>query len=362
MSDALAFDQDFDAPAGAVRDAEPPGSARAGRQSEPVHVQGHLQLHRRPRTGRRSSIPDRTCRRMSRRCSTPCAGETVTHIVVSHTHRDHSPAAARRPGRHRGLDRRLRPASRGARPRRRRDRPSRGKRRSRLCAGYRAEGGRRRIRAGLDPSGGRDARPHREPPVLRACREENALFSADHVMAWSTSVVAPPDGSMSAYMASLDKLRGRDERIYWPGHGGPGARSGSATLRALIHHRRQREASILARLAAGDRTVPAIVAAIYQGLSPALVGAAALSVFAHLEDLVARGIVATDGPARPGRRISPRLRLPGRPPTARRWRGSRPPRGSAGCAGRSGRDRACRCARPSARRCGRRRRAGGCAR
>ncbi len=114
-------------------------------------------------------------------------------------------------------------------------------------------------------------------------------------MAWSTSVVAPPAGSMGAYMASLDKLRGRDERIYWPGHGGP-VRDPARYLRALIHHRRQREASILARLAAGDRTVPAIVAAIYRGLYPALVGAAALSVFAHLEDLVARGVVASDGP------------------------------------------------------------------
>jgi glyoxylase-like metal-dependent hydrolase (beta-lactamase superfamily II) len=113
-------------------------------------------------------------------------------------------------------------------------------------------------------------------------------------MAWSTTVVAPPDGSMSAFMASLEKLRGRDETVYWPGHGGP-VRDPQRFLRALIHHRRQREASILNRLAAGERTIPEIVAAIYQGLNPALVGAAGLSVFAHLEDLVERGIVATDG-------------------------------------------------------------------
>jgi glyoxylase-like metal-dependent hydrolase (beta-lactamase superfamily II) len=128
-----------------------------------------------------------------------------------------------------------------------------------------------------------------------ALAEEQALFSADHVMAWATPFIGPPDGSMRDYMASLDKLRGRAETVYWPGHGGP-VREPQRFVRALIHHRRQREASILKRLAAGDRTVAAIVQAIYQGLAPALAGAAGLSVFAHLEDLVSRGIVATDGP------------------------------------------------------------------
>ena len=85
-----------------------------------------------------------------------------------------------------------------------------------------------------------------------ALHEENALFSGDHVMAWSTSVVAPPDGSMSAYMDSLDKLRGRSETIYWPGHGGP-VLEPQRYLRALIHHRRQREASILNALATARR-------------------------------------------------------------------------------------------------------------
>jgi glyoxylase-like metal-dependent hydrolase (beta-lactamase superfamily II) len=127
-----------------------------------------------------------------------------------------------------------------------------------------------------------------------ALPEERTLFSADHVMAWNTTVIAPPDGAMGAYMASLDKLRGRDETLYWPGHGGP-VRDPQRFLRGLINHRRQREVSILNRLAAGDRTIPAIVATIYQGLKPSLVRAAGLSVFAHLEDLVERGMVATDG-------------------------------------------------------------------
>jgi glyoxylase-like metal-dependent hydrolase (beta-lactamase superfamily II) len=109
-------------------------------------------------------------------------------------------------------------------------------------------------------------------------------------MAWSTSIVAPPDGSMAQYMASLDKLRGREELRFWPGHGGAVSEP-QRYLRALIHHRRQREASILNRLNAGDRTIPRIVAQIYQGLDPRLTGAAALSVFAHLEEMAERGLV-----------------------------------------------------------------------
>ena len=220
-------------------------------------------------------------------------GETVTHILVSHTHRDHSPAA------------RLVQAATGAPivgcSRHRNARPLAAGETNLLEAstdrdyapdlqlreGDSVEGPGWRLEAVETPG-------HMQNHLAFALPQENALFSADHVMAWSTTVVAPPNGSMSAFMASLDKLRGREETVYWPGHGGP-VLDPQRFLRALIHHRRQREASILNRLAAGDRTIPAIVAAIYQGLKPALVGAAALSVFAHLEDLVARGVVATDG-------------------------------------------------------------------
>src|SRR3984957_682406 len=123
-----------------------------------------------------------------------------------------------------------------------------------------------------------------------ALLEEGALFSGDHVMAWSTSVVAPPDGSMRAYMDSLDKLRARPETIYWPSHGGPVIEP-QRYLRALIYHRRQREASILNALADGPRTIPALVAKIYVGLNPSLTRAAGLSTLAHLEDLGERGRV-----------------------------------------------------------------------
>jgi glyoxylase-like metal-dependent hydrolase (beta-lactamase superfamily II) len=121
-----------------------------------------------------------------------------------------------------------------------------------------------------------------------AFAEENTLIAGDHVMAWSTTIVAPPDGSMSAYMASLDKLRERDETIYWPGHGGP-VTDPKRFLRAIIGHRKMRENAIVEQLREGAQTIPALVEKMYMGLAPNLKGAAALSVFAHLEDLVARG-------------------------------------------------------------------------
>jgi len=126
-----------------------------------------------------------------------------------------------------------------------------------------------------------------------ALLEEKALLSGDHVMAWSTSVVAPPDGSMRDYMASLEKLRGRAESVYWPGHGGPVVEP-QRYVRALIHHRRQREASILAALKDGPQTIAALVARVYVGLSPSLTRAAGLSTLAHLEDLGERGLVVAE--------------------------------------------------------------------
>lgn len=126
--------------------------------------------------------------------------------------------------------------------------------------------------------------------------EERALFSGDHVMAWSTTIVAPPDGSMRAYRASLDRLLARSDEIYWPGHGGP-VRHPGAFVAALARHRRNREAAILDRLGAGDATVATLVARIYRDLAPSLRGGAALSVLAHLEDLVERGLVLTEGHA-----------------------------------------------------------------
>jgi glyoxylase-like metal-dependent hydrolase (beta-lactamase superfamily II) len=130
-----------------------------------------------------------------------------------------------------------------------------------------------------------------------ALSEENALFSGDHVMAWSTTIVAPPDGAMGAYMSSLERVMARDEALYWPGHGGP-VMEPKRFVRGLLSHRRMRETTILERVAAGDRSIGRIVEKLYVGLAPKLKGAAALSVFAHLEDLVGRRLVRTEGDAR----------------------------------------------------------------
>jgi glyoxylase-like metal-dependent hydrolase (beta-lactamase superfamily II) len=99
---------------------------------------------------------------------------------------------------------------------------------------------------------------------------------------------------MSDYMTSLDKLRARDDLIYWPGHGGA-VRDPHRFTRALAGHRRYREQAILAAVAQGVNTIPAIVAKIYDGLDPRLQRAAGLSVLAHLEDLIARGLVRMFG-------------------------------------------------------------------
>jgi glyoxylase-like metal-dependent hydrolase (beta-lactamase superfamily II) len=134
-----------------------------------------------------------------------------------------------------------------------------------------------------------------------ALKEANVLFSGDHVMAWSTPVVAPPDGAMSDYMASLEKLAKRGETVYYPGHGGA-VRDAPRFVAYYILHRKAREASILHRLGKGEADIPTIVRAIYIGLDPRLTKAAGLSVLAHLEDLTARGLVATGGaPAIDGR-------------------------------------------------------------
>nr|WP_295897646.1 MBL fold metallo-hydrolase [uncultured Bartonella sp.] len=121
------------------------------------------------------------------------------------------------------------------------------------------------------------------------------LFTGDHIMAWSTTVVAPPDGSMHDYIQSLNKLLQRDDKIYLPGHGGPVYKP-HAYVRAMIAHRKMRERAIIERLNAGDQTVKEIVKVMYRTIGPSLYKAAGLSVLAHLQDLVARGIVKTDGP------------------------------------------------------------------
>jgi glyoxylase-like metal-dependent hydrolase (beta-lactamase superfamily II) len=138
---------------------------------------------------------------------------------------------------------------------------------------------------------------HTANHVAFALVDSGAIFSGDHVMGWSTTIVAPPDGAMADYMRSLERMLARPEERYLPGHGGQIA-AAHAYVRALKSHRRMREAAILSQLARGERTIPALVAAVYRDLPRALDGAARLSVLAHLEDLLARRLVTTDGAAR----------------------------------------------------------------
>ncbi len=221
-------------------------------------------------------------------------GETVDAILVTHTHCDHSPAAARikaatgatvfgagphRPARplHVGeLDPLDSHGDIAFRP----DHA--------LADGEVVSGPGWAIEAVATPG-------HTANHLAYALRGTPVLLSGDHVMGWSTSVVAPPDGAMGDYMGSLLKLRSRDESLYLPAHGGA-IRDAHAFVGCYIAHRRGREAAILRRLSDGARDIASLVRAIYVGLDPRLVGAANLSVLAHLEDLVARGLVATEGP------------------------------------------------------------------
>lgn len=123
---------------------------------------------------------------------------------------------------------------------------------------------------------------------------EGSLFSGDHVMGWSTTVVVPPDGDMAEYMQSLEKLRRRDEHIFYPAHGPP-VTNPKQYLRGLIGHRLQRETQVLGIVAGAPSTIPEIVAAAYPGLDSRLTTAAGGSVLAHLLDLERHGLVVQEG-------------------------------------------------------------------
>ncbi len=132
---------------------------------------------------------------------------------------------------------------------------------------------------------------HTSNHLCFALLEAGALFTGDHVMGWSTTVVSPPDGDMSAYMLSLQKLQARQDRIYYPAHG-PAVTKPQQLVRGMIGHRKQRESQILRLLADASFTIPDMVAQMYKGLDPRLTGAAGRSVLAHLIDLETQGRIA----------------------------------------------------------------------
>jgi len=225
------------------------------------------------------------------------AGDQVSHIIVTHTHADHSPLAAR-----------LKQAT-GA-----------------PTVAFGPHGAGRREAEGLasgsvqlDASGDTEFQPdlriehgevidgagwhleavftpgHTSNHMAFALLEEKALFSADHVMAWSTSVISPPDGSMADYMASLRALLEREDEVYWPGHG-PEKTDPRPFVRAFIAHRQMREQAIYKRILEGDRRVMDIVRQVYRTTDPKLHPAAAMSALAHIEHLIHLGKVRASGP------------------------------------------------------------------
>lgn len=219
-------------------------------------------------------------------------GRTVSHILVTHTHRDHAP-----------LSRALAEAVGGApilaatphgatvhasdqmdQASMDEDDDADFKADVILSDGERIEGDGWTIEAMATPG-------HASNHMAFILREENALFSGDHVMGWSTTVVAPPDGDMTAYMASLDRVLARGFSTIWPTHG-PAITQVAPFLKAYRHHRLEREAQVLARLTAGDETIAEMVPALYAAVDPRLWPAASLSVLAHLIALVDRGVVA----------------------------------------------------------------------
>lgn len=221
------------------------------------------------------------------------AGRPVSHIFVSHTHRDHSPLAARLKE-HTGALVLAEGPHRPARPLHVGETNALDANADTafipdiaLTDGGLVTGDGWAIRTVLTPG-------HTANHAAFALEGTGILFSADHVMAWATSIVAPPDGAMADYMASLDRLIERDDRLLLPGHGGP-VTAPRAFMRGLKTHRKMRERAILERLKAGDRTIAEMVKAIYRDTDPRLHGAAGLSVLAHLEDLVTRGRVKSDG-------------------------------------------------------------------
>ena len=215
-------------------------------------------------------------------------GEKLSHIFVTHSHLDHSPLA-----------RRLQQATGAA------------------IVGYgptapqdSREAGALRLDASIDTDFDPDIRlahgsmiagpgwtlegvftpGHMSNHMSYALKEEKALFCGDHVMAWATSVIAPPDGNMGQYFASLRLLLERDDDIYHPAHG-PARRDPKSLVRAYLVHRKMREEAIMARLKAGDRSIEAIVKANYADIDPRLHAAAGLSTLAHIEHLIERGLV-----------------------------------------------------------------------
>jgi glyoxylase-like metal-dependent hydrolase (beta-lactamase superfamily II) len=225
----------------------------------------------------------------------------ISHLIITHTHSDHidgMPTLLAATGaRTVGYGRRA--ANRGAR----RTSPSGGEYVEKdfipdiaLADGQRLEGDGWAVTAVHTPG-------HAPDHLCFQFHDSKILFSGDHVMGWNTSVIAPPEGSMGAYLRSLLRLTERDDRVYFPGHGGQ-VEEPKRLVKAYLLHRRMREQSILDCIRQGNATVRTIVPIIYRDLDPKLLNAASLSVLAHVEHLIERGLVCCDSPLSADRALS----------------------------------------------------------
>jgi glyoxylase-like metal-dependent hydrolase (beta-lactamase superfamily II) len=143
---------------------------------------------------------------------------------------------------------------------------------------------------------------HAPDHLCLALEGRNIVFSGDHVMAWNTTVVAPPEGRMADYVSSLEILLDRSDDVFLPGHGGR-LLEPQRTVKAYLLHRRWREQAVLDALSQGATTIRRIVPEIYRGLAPQMIPAATLSVQAHVEYLIEKGLVASDLPLTPDRAL-----------------------------------------------------------
>jgi glyoxylase-like metal-dependent hydrolase (beta-lactamase superfamily II) len=227
-------------------------------------------------------------------------GETVSHILVTHTHLDHSPATAAVKSAAGAPSYAFGPHGRSG-------------------DGEQVEEGAdfdfapdHRVADGELVSGdgwsveGVHTPGHTSNHMCFALREENALFPGDHVMGWSTTIVSPPDGDMLAYMISLEKLLARSEAIYYPTHGAP-ITDPASYVTALLAHRHEREEQIMTCLADGIGLIPDMVACMYADVDNSLHRAAARSVLSHLIHMVETGRASGDGKPGPDTSFS----LPG---------------------------------------------------
>ncbi|MFN3432943.1 MAG: MBL fold metallo-hydrolase [Sphingomonas sp.] len=218
------------------------------------------------------------------------AGRPVRAIVITHHHRDHSPAS-------RPLAAATGAPIVGAAP------VHVASDSARLDAAFDAAYAPDRVLAEGDRVAGEGwtleavATPgHTSNHLAFALIESDALFSGDHVMGWATSVISPPDGDMGAYMASLEKLLSRDDRVYYPGHG-EAVEAPQRLVRGMLGHRKQREGQILRLLREAPRGLATMTERMYVGLDARLIPAAERSVLAHLYDLRGRGLVSEEGEA-----------------------------------------------------------------